>query len=167
MNRLSHIKFFKSVWRLWTSSGMMRGRPSASLFLSLLHPSDSFDGKTNIVPIQRFKSRRFQQYASLCRSVMLSIWTTYAVPVDGLWPLIGSSGGLSASAVRYMSHICSGRSSSIIFSLIIRFFSMFRRLYLNSMMVFVYLFSAVTAEPMQVPKELQAKLTEEKREPLG
>lgn len=35
---------------------------------------------------------------------------------------------------------------------------MFRRLYLNSMMVFVYLLSAVTAEPMQVPKEPHAKL---------
>lgn len=35
---------------------------------------------------------------------------------------------------------------------------MFRRLYLNSMMVLVYLLSAVTAEPMQVPKEPHAKL---------
>lgn len=102
-----------------------------------------------------------QQYASPCGSGTLSISTTNVVPVDGLWPFAGSSSCASPSAgtaVRYMSHICSGRSSSSIFCLIIRLFSMFRRLYLNSMMVFVYLLSAVTAEPMQVPKEPHANL---------
>ncbi|KAJ7989468.1 hypothetical protein DPEC_G00304860 [Dallia pectoralis] len=64
----------------------------------------------------------------------------------------------TGTAVMYISHICSVKSSSNCFCLIRSFFSMFRRLYLNSRMVLVYLFSAVTAEPMQVAKEPHARL---------
>lgn len=104
-----------------------------------------------------------QQYASPCRWLRPSSSSTHGSPVDGLWPLIRSSVGASATAVKYMSHMGSGRSISIIFSFTIRLFSMFRRLYLNSTMVLVYRFSAVTAEPMQVPKEHHAKLREKGR----
>lgn len=141
---------FSSGW----SRNMLPWLQKLNVVLTLQMQIGCEAGRVNIL--------RLQQYASTCCSGGCSTSSnTYGAPVEGLWPFTSGSGRTSRStgaAVRYMFHTCSGRPSSIIFCLISRFFSMLCRLYLNSMMVLVYLFRVVTAEPMQVPNEHQAKL---------